>query len=324
MRQAVIKKGACARAFARPPDRCALASRVLPRLLSSSFHELEHTNWERGAEAYDKGFGPLTRQTIPTLLKQAGFLEGISNPGGDDFQLLDVATGPGYVLSYALAQSTQQQKRAGTLTGLDFSRGMLNIAKSNLRRDSWLGPGGVSLVEGDAQKLPFPDSSFDAVVCNYGILHLGRPEAFLFEALRCLRPGGRLSFSVWAAPPATEGFEILLQAVAAAGNTAVVLPEGPPFFRFAARDEAQTSMTEAGFSEVKFAQVEQTWETVRGPGELYDVFIQGTARTRALLEGQTPGETEAIKAHVSRSFSSRYAGSHLRMPSVVTSGIKVA
>lgn len=36
------------------------------------FFQMEHENWEKGFEAYDVGFGPLTRQTIPTLLSKAG------------------------------------------------------------------------------------------------------------------------------------------------------------------------------------------------------------------------------------------------------------
>jgi len=44
--------------------------------------------------------------------------------------------------------------------------------------------------------LYFLDASFDAVCANFGILHLARPDQFLSEALRVLRPGGRLAFTV--------------------------------------------------------------------------------------------------------------------------------
>jgi SAM-dependent methyltransferase len=91
------------------------------------------------------------------------------------------------------------------------------------------------LLHGDAEALPFSTSGaehsaglFDAVTCNFGVLHLGRPEDFFAEAHRVLRPGGRLAFTVWAAPPATEGFAITLGALGEHGDPNVALPAGPP------------------------------------------------------------------------------------------------
>ena len=51
--------------------------------------------------------------------------------------------------------------------------------------------------QGDAQALPFPAASFDAVLCGYGLMHLPEPAAALREILRVLRPDGRAAFSVW-------------------------------------------------------------------------------------------------------------------------------
>ena len=153
---------------------------------------------------------------------------------GAGTRLLDVATGPGYVAEAAFSL------RRARVTGCDFSEAMLDLARARLG-DGGRGPlatdgANLSLEPGDAEALPYADGAFDAVTCGYGILHLGEPDKFLLEALRCLRPGGRLAFSVWAAPPATEAFALLLGAVSAAGDPSVPLPPGPPFFRFA--DEA--------------------------------------------------------------------------------------
>jgi len=40
-----------------------------------AFTDLEYVNWQRAVDAYDKGFGPLTSQAVPTLLDRAGFQE---------------------------------------------------------------------------------------------------------------------------------------------------------------------------------------------------------------------------------------------------------
>lgn len=109
--------------------------------------------------------------------------------------------------------------------GVDFSKSMLDLAQANVDElaakadqdgNSPELPG-VMLLPGDAQALPFQQSAidnsgglFDAVVCNFGVLHLGEPEKFFAEAFRVLRPGGRLGFTVWCSPPQTEGFAITL------------------------------------------------------------------------------------------------------------------
>jgi ubiquinone/menaquinone biosynthesis C-methylase UbiE len=95
--------------------------------------------------------------------------------------------------------------------------------------------------EGDAEALPFDAGRFDAVVMNFGLLHLARPDAELAEAHRVLRAGGRYAFTVWASPAAAVGFGLVLRAVETLGKKDVPLPEGPPFFRFS--DAAETRRT---------------------------------------------------------------------------------
>jgi SAM-dependent methyltransferase len=71
-----------------------------------------------------------------------------------------------------------------------------------------------------------------AVVMNFGLLHLGRPERALAEACRVLHEGGRCAFTVWCPPEETAGFGIVLRAVGTHGALDVALPDAPPFFRF--------------------------------------------------------------------------------------------
>lgn len=68
------------------------------------FNEMEHQNWEQGFEVYDQEFGLLTQQTVPNLLASASFPPTHDNNDdeGQLVRLLDVATGPGFVLSAAV------------------------------------------------------------------------------------------------------------------------------------------------------------------------------------------------------------------------------
>ena len=56
---------------------------------------------------------------------------------------------------------------------------------------------GLETLEGDAQKLPLPDDSADAVMLVSMLHHVEDPTAAIAEAQRILRPGGRLALMIW-------------------------------------------------------------------------------------------------------------------------------
>lgn len=74
------------------------------------------------------------------------------------------------------------------LVGIDLSPKMLAVAR---RRAAELGRE-VDLREGDAEQLPFPDTSFDTVVCTLAVCAVPDRDRALAEMHRVLRPGGRL------------------------------------------------------------------------------------------------------------------------------------
>ena len=285
------------------------------------FYQLELTNWQRGVDAYSAGFGPLTSQSVPTLLEKGGFGDG-SSAASQDAQILDVATGQGPVIDAAISKA-KSTKIDAKYTALDFSPNFLQLAKKNLEiahPDT-----SIEWIEGDAQAMPFNDDAFTSVCCNFGILHLSDPDSFLSESYRILKPGGRLAFSAWSAPPATEGFGLILGSVNDVGNPNVDLPEGPPFFRFSNADEIQRSMEAVGFEGIGVTTVEtMEWNNVGSADDLYEILLEGTARTRELLRAQTPEETAAIQKELQdRYLEITEDGSRpLRMPCVVSSGRK--
>jgi len=295
---------------------------------ANPFTELEHENWQRGVQAYADGFGPLTSQAIPTLLEQADY----PNLDGESTHLLDVACGPGQVVSKAISIAKEAKhgsdgdgvgcNRKYLFTALDFSENFLALAKQNIAADH---PGTeVTFVEGDAQSMPFDDESFDSITCNFGILHLADPDAFLKESHRVLRPGGALSFSSWAQPPSTEGFDLILGSIEAAGNPDVSLPEGPPFFRFSDEDEIRRSLGNALFHDVHVKKVEPMEWNIRDADHLYQVLLEGTARTREILRGQSAEQTRAVKEELRRRWKDVTDGGEkpLRMPAIISSGRK--
>jgi hypothetical protein len=102
----------------------------------------------------------------------------------------------------------------------------------------------------------------------------------------------------------------------------VPLPQGPPFFQFASLATCVESLEAAGFVGVERRVVPQTLRLAKA-GNLLEMFLRGTARTRALLLGQTLADREAIRARVEADVAERFAagggGFELPMPAVVVS-----
>lgn len=96
--------------------------------------------------------------------------------------VLDVACGTG-------ATTREAANRAGHNVGLDRNVGMLTVAQTRAP--------GIEWVEGLAEELPFADGSFDAVLCQFGLMFIEDKAKALREMRRVLRPGGCIALSVW-------------------------------------------------------------------------------------------------------------------------------
>ena len=107
----------------------------------------------------------------------------LANPG-PGMSALDLCCGTGD-LTLALA------KRGSKVTGVDFSEPMLKVAGERQQRQKFP-QDAVSFICADAQQIPFPDRTFDAVTIGYGLRNLPDWAAGLTEMCRVAKPGGRL------------------------------------------------------------------------------------------------------------------------------------
>ncbi|HKB19579.1 MAG TPA: bifunctional demethylmenaquinone methyltransferase/2-methoxy-6-polyprenyl-1,4-benzoquinol methylase UbiE [Gaiellaceae bacterium] len=129
--------------------------------------------FDRIAPVYD-AMNRLMTAGLDRRWRQAA-AEAVVRPGDN---VLDSCCGTGD-LAIAAAEA------GGHVTGLDFSKPMLERARRKAPELEW--------VEGDALALPFPDGSFDAATVGFGVRNLSELDRGLRELRRVLRPGGHLA-----------------------------------------------------------------------------------------------------------------------------------
>lgn len=267
------------------------------------FLAFEREGWNTVIQSYERIFAPLTAQTVEPLLDAAGV--------GPRSQVLDVCCGHGVLAAAA-------RRRGAEVIGLDFSPEALGLARRNAPV--------IDFVEGDAQALPYDESTFDAVVCGYGIIHVPAPDRALAEMHRVLKPGGRVAVSVWQRPTPGSGFGAIVTAIQVHGRQDLQLPHGPDFFQFSDPEAMRAALAEAGFTDVRTFPVAQSWR-LQHPGDLADAILQGGVRLRAILRAQDPAALAEIRAAIEEQMVRSFAyedGYAVPMPAIVGVGRKAA
>jgi ubiquinone/menaquinone biosynthesis C-methylase UbiE len=267
---------------------------------SISFKEMEQSGWHAKASEYDALVGQITNQAMGALLDAAGVVAGM--------RLLDVACGPGYGAGAAAA-------RGAKAVGVDFAEAMVAEAIKNFPS--------AEFQLGDGEKLSFEDSSFDAVICPFGLLHMLEPEKAVREAFRVLRSGGRYAFSVWATPDSHEFFALILSAIQTHGNMDVSLPPAPPIFRFSDPEECKTVLENAGFTDTNVKEIAPIWRATSGQ-QIFDVIYKSSVRIAAIMELQSPEALEEIHKDILKGAEAYTKGDiyNIAWPAVIASGSK--
>jgi SAM-dependent methyltransferase len=262
-----------------------------PTVDADAFNAFEAAGWEEQVAGYEDFFVPITARVVGPLLDAAEVRRGA--------RVLDVASGPGHVAAGAA-------ERGASVIGVDVADGMLSLARR-------LHPE-LEFRHGNAEALPFPDGSFDAVVANFVMLHVGRPVQAAAEFARVLAPDGRLALTVWDVPDRARFLGVLVDAVATAGaGSPQDIPVGPPIFRYSDDQEFADLLRGQRLDDIQVSTVSFSIHEP-SPDALWRGLLGGTVRVSALIRGQSSEMQRRIRAAFDRNAQQYEVDGGLELP----------
>ncbi len=152
-------------------------------------HDDKAEEKQRIAEAYGRA-APIFDRVGPRVFSYFGqwLVEQAGVRAGE--HVLDVACGRGA----ALLPASEAAGAQGLVVGIDLSQGMIKALAEEVR-DQQRTNVGVCVM--DAERLEFPDESFDCVLCGFAIFFFPHLEQAMAEMRRVLRAGARVAVTTW-------------------------------------------------------------------------------------------------------------------------------
>jgi ubiquinone/menaquinone biosynthesis C-methylase UbiE len=216
---------------------------------------------------------------MPFVLSAAHIARGM--------RVLDIAAGTGLSAEAALSAVGP----TGHITAADISPAMAEKACERLGEAN-----NASVLVGDAQALSFSDKSFDAVVCNLGLMFLPEPARGLSEFHRVLRPGGRAAASVNTVPERSYNHQINVILTRYVPGLAEAVTRT---FSLGEASRLEELFRECGFSQIETSIVKHTF-VLPSFDAYYGPFERGGASTGQALAALSDEIRLAVRDEVRR------------------------
>ncbi|HKP37061.1 MAG TPA: methyltransferase domain-containing protein [Pyrinomonadaceae bacterium] len=214
--------------------------------------------------------------------------------------VLEIACGTGIVTRRLRDQLPPSTKIIAT----DLNDAMMNYAGQKFRPEE-----NVEWKPADATELPFADASFDAVVCQFGLMFFPDKPKAAGEVYRVLKPGGSFLFNVWDAIEQNEMPDLTHKIVSS------YFEDNPPDFydipfSYYDRDTLRSLLASAGFNDIDVSVVALPEVADSAQGMAHG-FIHGNPLINAINERNAALAPE-IEAAVAKSIASRFGDGPVR------------
>lgn len=220
------------------------------------------------------GSGPYEGISEHLAIAHDHLLRAVEPRPGDRW--LDVATGTGEI-------AVPAARRGASVTGLDLAPKLIETARIRARESEVE----VALEVGDAERLPYPDASFDVVSSSFGVMFAPDQRAAAAELARVCRPGGRLALLNWHPSRGVAEFFRVMAAYMPPPPEGVGNPFawGDPDHLAGLLDDAFELRYELGDCPQPGASAEEIWE----------LFTTSYGPTKALADSLDPERREALR-----------------------------
>jgi ubiquinone/menaquinone biosynthesis C-methylase UbiE len=255
-------------------------------------------------ENYDRYLGPMLFEPYADDL--VGRLEV-----RDGMRVLEVACGTGIVTRHL----RNLLPPGGELIATDLSEPMLGFARRKFDDNA-----AIEWRQADAMALPFPDQTFDAVVCQFGLMFVPDKAVAVREAYRVLKPGGQLLLNTWCDLEQND-FCNVAHTVA----TTFFETDPPKFYEipFSLHDERQLQrwLEEAGFNNVTVRPINLP-SVSPSAADAAKGLVQGTPLAVALKERNA--DTDAITTAVAEALRTQFRDDPVRgrMCALICEGVR--
>lgn len=264
--------------------------------------EQQRLQWSANAAAWDAMHDRLEREMAPVtawLCREAGLAPGM--------RVIDLACGSGH----PALDVARLVRPGGSVVATDLVEEMVTVTQ---RRAAEAGIANLEARVADLEALDFPDASFDAATCRFGVMFCPQPERAAAEVLRVLKSGGRFVLSVWDMPERSPAQTVVNDALGRLGKPQPAPDfDAPGIYQLAPPGKLLRLLEGAGFRDVRveslpltleYESLEAFWERRLGaPGPM-----------RRIVEQLTPEETARLKGLLSEVLRPYASAGAIRIP----------
>jgi SAM-dependent methyltransferase len=251
--------------------------------------------WDKHSRTIEAMFRPLSMAMIADAQIAAGEV------------VLDVAAGTGDP-TFDIARACGPD---GWVVGTDAIWGMVDAARRRADREN---AHNAHFVQCRADALPFCAEAFDGAMCRLGAMFFFEPTHDLRQMLSALKPGGRLSFAVWAASEFNPFFSILPPILQRYVPMAPVPPDAPGAFRFAEPGKLARLLEAAGASQVQERTVDFKIEADVRLDDFWTLRSELSDTLRARAKQLSPAQLASVKRDVQVEGRRYFAGDRMSFP----------
>ena len=212
---------------------------------------------------------------------------------------------------------------SGSVTFTDPVAGMVNAARAEAEKR---GLANIRFHRCPAEQLPFTENSFDAAVSRLSVMFFPDVLAALREMLRVVKPGGYVSFVVWAAKEVNPFFSVVTEVLDRFVPADAAYEDAPEAFRFAKPGKLTKLLKKAGAVEVTERELAFMIEAPINVERFWELRTEMSDTFRTKLKKLVPDQVAAIRYTVQKTVAGYFKTGGMSFPAkaLVVTGKKPA